>query len=188
MSTDFHTEFGVNDTVTIAEINTRLGELDAGITTQAAAAVGMVAAELYDSKATETHGGASSAATWQTRTLNTEVDPDSIVTLSSNQFTPIAGDYMIWAMAPAYKVNAHRLRLYNVTGASVTHTAGNSYSDSSDAFVTNASLFWIFTANGTDAYRIDHYTESAVSSWGLGRWVGDGAAEVYTQVVLMKFG
>ncbi len=187
MSTDFHTEFGIEDDVNISAINSRLAELDAAITSQAAASVSMQAAVLYESQTSGTNGGGASATTWQTRTLNTELDDDEIVTLSSNQFTPIAGTYVIMAAAPAYKVDEHRLRLYNVTQASVVQEGGNAFSDNGDAYVTNALLYWIFTANGTDAYRIEHYTNTAQASTGLGLNVNDGSAEVYTSVMLLRF-
>ena len=43
---------------------------------------------ICDEKAAGTNGGDFSASTWTTRDLNTEIaDPDSIVSISSNQFT-----------------------------------------------------------------------------------------------------
>jgi hypothetical protein len=188
MSTDFHDALAIDDAVTIAQINARLSDLDAAITTQAAASVGMSAALLYDSKTTGTNGGSASATTWNTRTLNSEVDPDSIVALSDPNFTPTAGTYVIQAIAPAYRTEENRLRLYNVTQTSVVFAGLNAFSDAGDTVQVMAALYWIFTANGTDAYRIDHYTDTASGSIGLGLNVGDGGAEVYTQVLLLKFG
>jgi len=57
---------------------------------------------------------------WRTRELNTEVtDVDGIVSISSNQFTLQAGTYLIKAQSPAYRVDQHVIRLYNVTDSSV---------------------------------------------------------------------
>ena len=80
---------------------------------------------LRDEKATGTAGGTSTTTTWNARDLNTELyDPGSIVSISSNQFTPIAGDYEILVFTPFTGGSAAsslgRCRLYNVgAGAAV---------------------------------------------------------------------
>lgn len=189
MTTDYHTEFGVNDTVDISEVNTRLADLDEAIGDNAAAAVVLKAARVFDQKATTTDGGAASATTWEQRDLNQETDPDSIVSVASNEFTPISGDYVIIVHAPAYKVGLNRLRLYNVTQTSVTAYGVNaSVSTASTGNQAVAVLKAILSANGTDAYRIDHYTTSAEATDGLGQAVGDGASEIYTDILLIKIG
>jgi hypothetical protein len=142
---------------------------------------------LRDEKTTTTHGGSSSITTWNNRNLNTEsYDPDSIVSISSNQFTPIAGDYFITVMASAYKSTANRLRLYNVTGAASVEEGMSVISAAADAVSSTAVLNCKFTANGTDAYRIDHYTSVGQATNGLGFATSDGSAEVYMEIVLRK--
>ena len=57
---------------------------------------------LRDEKATTVDGGSSSSTTWNARDLNTETyDPDSIVSITSDEFTPISGDYILTAWAAA---------------------------------------------------------------------------------------
>lgn len=143
---------------------------------------------LHDQKSTGTAGGGASAATWNARDLNTEVsDPDSIVSISSNQFTPIAGTYDIHVECACAAVNGSRLRIYNVTGAAVVGVPDlNGFASATSTQGLTISLDQLFTANGTDAYRIDHYTVAAKATSGLGGAVNDGAAEVYTRVVLRK--
>jgi hypothetical protein len=187
VSTNYHTALTDTDPLNVPTIEAPLADLDAAIGTQAAA-VQIKAALVYDSKSTTTDGGSASATTWNQRDLNTEVDPDSIVSISSNQFTPIAGTYMIWAEAPANEVTYNRIRLYNVTDTSVVKEGLNAYANTSNPTTTIATLFYVFTANGTDAYRIDHYTTSAKATTGLGAAVSDGSAETYTQVALLRLG
>jgi len=142
---------------------------------------------IRDEKATTTAGGASSAATYNARDVNTELyDPDAIVTIASNQFTPIAGDYELEAYAPGYKCDRHRLRLYNVTGTASVEEGVGVQADNATQVQNLAHLKCKFTANGTDAYRIDHYTETAQASNGLGRAIGDGSNEVYLVIILRK--
>ena len=140
---------------------------------------------LTDEKTTTTDGGACSAATWNARDLNTEQsDPDGIATISSNKFTPASGTYRIHAYAPAHKCNRHRLRLYNVTGAAVVQEGASSYINSAELVQVPAHLHCRFTANGTDEYRIDHYTQSAQTGNGLGEATNDGSPEIYLVIVL----
>jgi hypothetical protein len=142
---------------------------------------------LRDEKANATAGGASSATTWNNRDLNTEVyDPDSIVSISSNQFTPIAGDYELTVVASTYKSDKSRLRLYNVTGAASVEEGISLITAAADAVSSTATLFVSFTANGTDAYRIDHYTSAAQATNGLGFASSAGVNEVYLEMVLRK--
>ena len=144
---------------------------------------------LEDQKATTTLGGSTSATTWNNRDLNTEVyDPDNIVAISSNQFTPISGDYLLIARAPAFRTDVHRLRLYNVTGASSVKEGGVARAAAGLTVQTTASLVAQFSADGTDAYRIDHYTGAAKAGDGLGTAVDDGSNEVYLTIELYKRG
>lgn len=144
---------------------------------------------LRDEKASGTAGGTSSTTTWNARDLNTEsYDPGSIVAISSNQFTPIAGDYEIWALTSflggTAAASTGRCRLYNVTGAAAVEEGLTTF-----AMINGpgtAPLNCKFTANGTDAYRIDTYTSVGRATTGLGTQAGDGSAEVYTMVELRK--
>lgn len=142
---------------------------------------------LRDEKTSATQSGASAATTWNNRDLNTEVyDPDGIVSIASNQFTPIAGAYEIFVRAAAHgSVGFHRLRVYNVTGAASVdegmNNRGGTASEGDEATITTQ-----FTTNGTDAYRIDHYTQSIVATNGFGAAMALGVNEVYMEIILRK--
>lgn len=144
---------------------------------------------LADVKATTVAGGTSSNTTWNTRDLNTkQYDPYGIVTISSNKFVPIAGDYQLFAYTPflggAAGTALGRARLFNVTTAVAVQQG------QSGAAVTNtnsvAILDCVFTANGSDEFRIDTYTSVGRATNGLGLASGDGSSEIYTVVVLKK--
>lgn len=104
-----------------------------------------------------TSGGSIAAGSWVTRTLNTELDPSSIVTLSSNQFTLAAGTYEIEADSPIYAGDEHQSRLYNVTTAVVTAngTAERSGS-SSPTNQTSSKIKTVVTIAGSTVFRIEH--------------------------------
>ena len=146
-------------------------------------------ARITDEKTTGTDGGSSSAATYNARDLNTiQDDDDSIVTsVTSNEFVVVSGTYDLDAMAPALSVvGGHRMRLYNVTAVSVVQEGGNNANGSGSSDSSIANLKCRFTSNGTDSYRIDHYTVAANAGDGLGKAVSDGSPEIYLVIELEK--
>ena len=62
----------------------------------------------------------------------------------------------------------------------------NIFASSANSGSSVAMLHTKFTANGSDAYRIDHYTETAQAGNGLGEAVSDGTNETYLTIVLRK--
>lgn len=140
---------------------------------------------MRDEKANATHGGSSAAGVWNNRVLNTKTtDLDSIVVLSSNLFTPIEGVYRINVAAPTRNAGEHRCRLYNVTQSAVVEEGQNK----SNAGTASSVLQEVFSADGSDQYRIDSWVKNGVASTGLGFRVSTGTQEVYTQVLLEKIG
>ncbi len=145
---------------------------------------------LSEGKADGTNGGSSFATTWNTRDLNTvKYDPDNIVSISSSKFTPVAGTYKLRATATGYQVGSQTLRLYNVTASSEVDTGFASVAGVSDSSSVLAEIITTFVANGTDEYRIDHYTQFAVVTFGLGISVsGLTNTEIYCYVDMEKIG
>lgn len=143
---------------------------------------------IRDEKTDGTDGGTFTSGAWRTRDLNTEVyDLDAIVTISSNQFTPAAADYLCIARAPAFQSEGHRSRLYNATQASSPHIGSGAYGSSGTAAQTDSWVWYVFTANGTDAYELQHRCSSSKATVGLG--TDDQMAvgvEVFTEVILLQ--
>ena len=157
-------------------------------------AVDLPYAILEDQKSQNTSGGTSTGATWSTRDLNTEVvDADNIVTISSNEFTPIAGTYLLDCVCPfladATGAVAVRIRLYNVTAAAVVDTSSVFYVQvvASSIGGVEAMLNTGFVANGSDEYRIEYYITDGRGTNGLGYAMNvSGEVEHYTKVRLTK--
>ena len=73
-------------------------------------------AVFQDQKTVNTDGGTFTSGAWRTRVLNTTVfntDTTNIV-LGTDQFTLLAGSYLIQWSAPAKGVNLHQSRLFDV--------------------------------------------------------------------------
>jgi len=138
-----------------------------------------------DQKPAGTPGGTASSATWNIRTLNTVVTNEITgASLATNIITLPAGTYEIDALAPAYKVNGHKLRLYNITDA-VTTLVGTSCH--ANDIVSSISLIrGRFTLTSTKTFRLEHYTTSAEGTFGLGPAGGPSEVETYADVRIEK--
>lgn len=143
---------------------------------------------IVDEKAGGTNGGTATTGSWETRDLNTEyADPDSIVSISSNQFTLQSGNYLIEWSAPAFACNRHQSRLYNVTDTSVVAagTIEKTYTGSSKTRSFGSTRVVIASAK---AFEIQHRVDTTNSNDGYGYsnpW-GDGTVNVYTIVKIFK--
>ena len=132
-------------------------------------------------------GGTFTSGAWQVRTLNSEIyDPDAIVTLDapSNRFTLAAGTYEMEILAPAFEVNSHRARLYNVTDAAVAAYSQNARSASNTQTV--ARILTHLTLAGAKVFQVEHRCASTRDTFGFGYPDNFGDAEIYTQVHITK--
>lgn len=147
-------------------------------------------AKISDVKAANTDGGTATSGSWQTRTINTEdTDPDSIVSINSNQFTLAAGTYRIRAIAPAFGVQRHKAKLYNVTdSADVLFGTSEITLSGGSSVQTSSTVLGQFTIAGSKAFEIKHQVQSSLSSVGYGIASNVGVSEVYTIVEIWKVG
>jgi len=152
-------------------------------------------ASVKDVKAYNEYGGASTAATWMTRDLNTISDPSSIgISVSTNVITIPAGTYKINWKSPAWRVWIFTSKLEYSTnstfGSGVTSVQGSSEfasSSGSDGTMTQSSSIGIIPSVTftQDTYvRIRHYGTVGKTINGLGVPTDNAAAgdSVYTTV------
>jgi hypothetical protein len=168
------TGYATPTTMTLEEIDPAPG----GLTGNASVAI------LEDQKTQNTAGGTFTSGSWVTRTLNTEVDPDGIVTLASDQFTLDPGTYIISGRAPAGCATGcrHQARVYNVTDSSVAILGSSSYV----ATIQTDSIFCgTITITAQKTFRIEHRTQTTQSSDGLGI-ASNFVTELYTSVKIEK--
>lgn len=133
----------------------------------------------------DTHGGGATSGSWETRVLNTEIyDPHSLVTISSNQFTLQAGTYEIFWSAPAYLVDAHVSRLYDVTAAAEVREGQSARSGSGGGTETHSIGWERVTIGAANVYRIEHRVGTTVASNGYGvrNNLASGIKNIYTVV------
>jgi len=148
-------------------------------------------AVICDEKAYNAGGGTFTNGAWRTREFNTEIlDADSIVSISSNQFTLIPGTYLIEWSCPAYKVNYHSTVLYDVTASNyITGAMGSSeYTDETFAVVTRSIGFYKVAISSANTYEIRHRSHTTKSSNGFGvDQVTDASSFVKSIYSIAKF-
>ena len=142
---------------------------------------------LADQKAAGAGGGASSANAWTESVLNTEIaDPDSIVSISSNQFTLGAGNYLIKWVKTFF--NSHRVttRLYDVTNSAVKQYGMNSIALGSSGEQVECFGIARVTPTGSTAYKFEYYVDNGDSD-GLGHDAPDDVSvNIFSLVEIYK--
>ncbi len=147
---------------------------------------GIPAAIIEDQKTAGTAGGSSSSGAWHTRDLNTLArNDDSVISLSSNEFTPSVDGFIVWR-SPFFKSDAVRTRLYNVTAAAEivkSISASASYAYAGGCYSVGCT-----SVSANTAYRIEYYTQTSQATNGLGitSSVAGGGTEQYTQVLFWR--
>jgi len=148
---------------------------------------------LEDRKSSGTAGGAFNNGAWRTRDLTDEVaDNGNVCTLAANQFTLLSGTYYIRAVAPAYRVDLHQCRLYNITDGGVQQDqngndvlGGNAVSDSTTGTQTDSILISRFVIAAQKTFELQHRCSTTRAGNGQGRPVSWGN-EIYSRVELVK--
>lgn len=129
--------------------------------------------------------------TWLKRTLTVAVGegPWLKFNASTSQFTLFPGVYCISARAPAYRVNAHKIRLFNVTTGKTAAWGSNAYSNETNFDMSDSALNDIVTVSNTSqTFQIEHVGQNPVAVDGMGVAAQDGiffvgdAPEIYTTV------
>jgi hypothetical protein len=142
---------------------------------------------IEDQKAANTSGGTFTSGADRIRDLNTEVsDLSGLVSLSSNQFTILAGTYDIEWEAPGREVGLHQSFLYNVTDATEVKR-GSSESSPVGASVTRSTGRAIVAITSSKAFEIRHRCGTTASTSGFGI-ANNFGTEVYTRVVGRRLG
>lgn len=115
------------------------------------------------------NGGVVSTGAWQTRPLNTIVDPQSITSLVSNQFVLQAGTYVIRAKSNTYRASVSKCRLQNITDTATVKIG--LLEEDTNAAGDHRQMFLdvIFTITSAKTYEFQVY----ISQNGI---LGDGNA------------
>lgn len=144
-----------------------------------------------DQQAAGTPAGTATEGAWFTRTLNTtalnEITGGAV---ASDVITLPAGRYRFDIDVPAYRVDAHRARLWNVTAGAVALMGTSAFADESH-FVTNESrVFGDLTLAVETGLRVEQRVATTKTTTGRGRATdfGTDAPEIYTVARVWRLG
>jgi len=139
-----------------------------------------------DEKSSGSNGGTFNSGSWQTRTLNTEVqDTGGHASLAANVITLAAGTYDVWIRCPAFDAGTHQGRLYSVTDAAVALLGNVSTAvvgATSESFIQGRIVLGVSTE-----LRVEHRCSSSKATEGYGR-AGGWGTEVYASAEFRKVG
>lgn len=116
-------------------------------------------------------GGTFSSGAWRTRTINTEdTDPSNICTISDNQITLAAGTYRCMISCPAFLVENHCARLFNVSTQQTLILGTVEYSPSTYdvGSMTRSIICGQFTVVAEHPLEIQHYCYEGQGTHGFG--------------------
>jgi hypothetical protein len=122
-----------------------------------------------DQKASGTSSGAFNSGAWRTRDLNTLVrNEGGIASLAANEVTLPPGTYYMRWSAPAYIVNAHQTRLFNVTSGAAVALGQCAYANSANADSNLSHGSAVATVSATTAFRLEHRCATTRATNGFG--------------------
>lgn len=143
---------------------------------------------LSHTASSSTDGGVLTSGAWSTRPIAEDYDPDSLVTVTSNAFTPISGTYLLESWATGYRCNLHKSKIENITDTSDTLIGSSAHSTAGTGSATISVIHGVFTTNGTKEFELQHRSSTTTGSQGMGNGVAFGVDEVHSQIKLTKIG
>ena len=133
-----------------------------------------------DQKTLGTNGGTFTSGAWRQRDINTTiVNTDTTnITLGTNEFTLLAGNYLIRWNVAAYTVYQNITRLYDGTSS-----VGQGLSSNSNTWGTPGSAR--VTPGTSTTYEVQHRCDTTLATYGFGLQAGF-STEQYLTVEIYK--
>ena len=143
---------------------------------------------IKDVKANNTEGGTFTNGAWQTRDLNTQEGDTSFASVGSNQITLQPGTYIIEGAVPAFSVDRHKAKLYNITD-SLDTVIGTSEDCAASSLVANSSFIkGEFTITSAKTFELQHRGGVTKATNGFGVASNFSVDEVYSILKITKIG
>jgi hypothetical protein len=134
-----------------------------------------------------TAGGGSTSGSWQTRTLNTESDPDGIVTLSSNQFVLAAGTYKIEGCGVIFRSSFAKNKIRNITDSTDTIIGHAEYSNDAASNSSVCPLVrGVITITTSKTFELQSRVNVTRATDGYGIASSFGESEVYANIAITR--
>ena len=148
-----------------------------------------------DKKPSGTHGGSFTAGAWRTRDLNTiKINNIQNADLINNEIILPKGKYWCEIRSPAYWVDRHLIRLFNITTNEVLCYGSHMYTLSQDshsgaaAVNTYSDIRDTFELTNLSNLRVEHICSKSYNNTGFGIGHSFDAPNIYTQCLFWKIG
>ena len=145
-------------------------------------------AVLSDVRDSGTVGGDAAAnGSWQTRALNTESDPDSIVTFDDgdDQFTLAAGTYSIHAAAAFSTTDETKIRIYNVTDSVTAVSSVVVDINETNGMKGELTLDGVIDIDDSKTFELQYLVTSSPNTSALGAPASvSNESEVYVNITI----
>lgn len=139
---------------------------------------------IIDRKTSGTDGGTFTTGAWRTRDLTIIASDDKgIAQLAANQITLPKGAYRLRASAPAFSVDAHQARFYNITNT--TEIALGTSESAGTGIQTRSIVSGKLFIGVSSVFELQHRCGSTQATNGFGKAAAWGN-EVYSMVELWK--
>ena len=143
-------------------------------------------ASLWEEQTSGTNGG-SSVIGFQTRTLNTYIDPSGIISnFTANQFILRAGTYKVNGFTSVVASNESAGYLKNITDGTMAVLGGTAWSYSVSIIPRSAIIAGIFTITAAKVFEVQLYCATAKATNGLGVATSSGEKEIFTYLEITK--
>ena len=141
-----------------------------------------------ETQASTTNGGASVAATWTKRVLNTtNINNIAGASIASSVITLAAGTYLVNASSPFYRTNSTKIRLQNTTDATTTIIGTSEFAVALYEGTSRSNLIGSFTITASKNFEIQYYAQSVRSPDGLGSATGaPSVSEIYSVIQITR--
>ncbi len=177
----------VDELLTATDMNTHLRDNLDYLKLLADLLTGEGYARLEEQQPDGVNGGTFTSGAWRTRQLNTvAVDKGGFVTLNNAAITLPAGTYYGRAMAMGYRVNRHRLRLFNTDDGTTLALGAVAVADSGTVDGGYAALSTVFTLSASKTLELQHRCVTTQATNGFGRASGWGDVEIYASLELWR--
>ena len=104
------------------------------------------------------------------------MDAGGYATLSTNQITLPSGTYRCRIQCPAYSVNKHKARLYNITNAAVLLLGSSQRNPAAGNHTVPSIIIGRFKLAATKVLEVQHRCETTLATNGLGVAAGFGSS------------
>ena len=141
-----------------------------------------------ETQASGTQSGASVAAAWTKRTLNTtNVNNITGASIAASVITLPAGSYYVTGSAPFHQTEESKIRLQNTTDSTTAVLGQNAKMGNGVNMTTSATLLGYFTIAASKNFELQYYVAGAVATNGLGtRNNVASVSEVYSAISITK--